>query len=90
MQTQTPQLIQYTRKKNGQLNGCLVAAKIDGEVRIGFSKCCKTDVFNKQFAKELAVKRMNKVDRDYIAALPPSMLDDLKRFESRIQRCYKN
>jgi len=85
------QLIRYTRKSNGQLNGCLVAAKIDGVIHVGFSKCRKTDVFKKAFAKALATRRMQKYSQtDIQSRIPITMANDLERFEARLQRYYKN
>ena len=87
---QEAQIIRYTRKKNGQLNGCLVAAKIGNEIRIGFSKCCSTDVFKKSRAKELAEGRMNKhTVIDIRKRIPASMAEDLGQFEGRILKYYK-
>jgi len=54
-----PRLTRYIRDEKGTPNGCMVAAKIGGIVRIGMSKCCKSDTFSKARGRELATARMN-------------------------------
>lgn len=80
-----PTIIQYTRKPNGQLNGCFVGAQIDGSILIGYSKCSNLDRFNKKFARELATRRMNS-GRDMIKRIPQSMVRAGMRFQERCQR----
>ena len=89
---QEAHLIRYTRKqKTGQLNGCLVAAKIGGIVKVGYSKCCNTDVFSKKFAKELAIARMNKCsNRHILGNIPKSMIAEFNHFQTRMKKYFKN
>ena len=82
-------IIRYTRNRQGQLNGCLVAGVVNGKVQIGYSKCHRNDVFDKKRAKDLAVARMAKADKDYTTTMPSSMVEDLKRFTDRCSRYFK-
>ena len=86
---QAPTLIQYSRKKNGQLNGCMVATVVDNKVKIGYSKCNKIDRFSKAFARQLAVDRMNS-NRVSFENIPESMTKDAAKFIMRIKTYYKD
>ncbi len=85
---QTPTLIQYSRKKNGQLNGCMVATLADDKIKFGYSKCNKVDRFSKAFARQLAVDRMNS-ERVCFENVPESMIKDAAKFVARIFKYYK-
>lgn len=47
-------LIEYTRNRRGQLNGCVIAI---GPNKVGWSLCRKGDKFTKKYAKALAYRR---------------------------------
>ena len=50
-------LVKYHRDKHSRPIGVLVAINIGESFRIGWSLCCKKDVFNKKRAKEIAIGR---------------------------------
>jgi hypothetical protein len=67
----------------------MVAGKVDGTVRFGYSKCHKNDRFVKKTALKMATERMNKTAKDYTTELPPSMFEDFKRFTNRVDKVFK-
>lgn len=85
----TGQIIRYTRNENGERNGCLVAGKVDGKVRIGYSLCHRNDKFDKSVARNIAEARMEKTQKDYTTTLPPSMIEEFKRFTVRCGKYFK-
>ena len=48
------EIIQFVRNKKRQPVGVVVARKIDGYVRLGWSRCSRQDRFNKNLGLELA------------------------------------
>jgi hypothetical protein len=63
-------IIRYYRKK-GVPKGCIVALE-DG--KIGWSFCCKKDVFTKKMAREIALGRAFKYeDRANLIKMPREM-----------------
>lgn len=69
-------LIQYYRDRRGNPCGCVVAIKApvgtDGKFRLGWSLCCKRDVFKKKLAVDIAVGR---AFRDDFGEIPSSLYD---------------
>ena len=87
-----PTLIKYTRKSNGQLNGCIVGTMQNDKVMIGYSKCSKADRFSKARALELATIRMNSRGSfaSRLGSIPLSLIKDTAKFCDRLGRYYKN
>lgn len=53
-------LIRYLRNENGQRKAVIVAVQKDGEIRIGYARCCKRDQFNRKRGLDIAVGRAEK------------------------------
>lgn len=80
---------QYTRDKNGQLTGLLLAKKSGDKFAIGFSKCRKGDKFDKKFATEIASRRASLLlqhNRD--CEIPKSMMKDYFAMVDRASKFY--
>lgn len=79
--------VEYHRNKRRQPTGVLVGTKINGQVHIGYSKCCKTDNFSKKTGKLLAQARLAKSieGRDVIQHIPHSMLRHAEQFRDRCE-----
>ena len=84
------QIIRYTRNRKGERNGCLVASKIGGVVRIGYSKCHNADEFDKHLGKRMAEGRMNNTNVDYTQEIPASMYEEFVRFTNRCSKFFKS
>lgn len=85
------QITRYTvDERNGERNGCLVASKIDGKVRVGYSKCHRADEFDKHLARRMATGRMNNLDTDYSQEIPASMYKEFVRFTKRCNKYFKS
>jgi hypothetical protein len=82
-------VIRFTRSKDGRLNGCFVAAKIDGQVRMAYSKCHRNDKFDKEKAKQIALGRLTNIKVDYSATIPTSLHGQLESFINQCNRCFK-
>lgn len=83
---QNNKLVQYYRSRNGQPRGCVVALKTpQGKVQLGWSLCCKRDVFKKKWAVELATRRALKD----AWGLPPSLMDTFKSMQARAVKYFK-
>lgn len=85
-------LIQYVHRR-GKPSGCLVAIKRDdGEIVIEYSLCRKTDKYDKNLGRDLAMERaMERDDQLNLErrTLPRSLHDDMKKFVSRCERYYR-
>ena len=88
------QLVFYTRKKkngkwNGKRTGCMVAAKIDGRVKFGFSLCRKDDAFDKAEGLKIATERMNEWSTvETLNALPASLREQYDYFNDRMDKYF--
>lgn len=65
--------------------GLLVSCAKKGQVKIGYSLCCKTDVFDEREAYILASKRMS----ESVLITPTSIGNDIDKFLERCVRYYK-
>lgn len=85
-------LISYSRKKNGEPMGVLVAVPMNshGGFNIGYSQCRKTDKFNKSLGLKIAIGRAE-FDTDYrsLDNIPHNLRKMLPSFVQRCERYYK-
>lgn len=81
-------LISYTRKKNGDPIGVLVARKHgnNGNFNIGYAQCRKGDKFSKKMGLKIALGRCESFDANYLDSMPHNLRRNLPTF---IQRCHK-
>lgn len=81
-------------KKNGKTVGVMMGTKMNnGSVIITASKVAvnKGDTFDKEFGVELCQARAYKYEYDgRLPIIPKSMESDVKHFESRCKRYFKN
>lgn len=87
-------LRQYIRNQNNQVIGLMLADIIDGNVRIGISRCHKKDRFNKELADKIALARMQFEEHhngisDMTALAAPFVSEQIDRFNDRVKRYFK-
>ena len=81
----------YTRDKNGNRNGCLIAISDGESFAIGYSKCRKGDKFDKNLGTKIALARAEKILSQQIDAIeiPFSMSEDFDKMSERAVRFFK-
>lgn len=78
-------LIKYV-KRRGKPVGCLVATLNEqDQIQIAFSLCRKTDKYDKELGRKIALERLSKQQH----FLPISLTSDMLDFASRCKRYFK-
>lgn len=86
-------IISYIKKGNHKKIGVLIAYKKNNKVYIGYSLCNNKDTWDKDFAKELAIRRAGswgekKLPKSF--PVPASIKNDFNDFISRCNKYYKD
>lgn len=83
-------LIQYLRDRRGNPRGCVVAIKNPlntmERYRLGWSLCCKRDVFKKKLAVDLAIGR---AIRDGSGEVPESLYELWDEMDMRALKYFR-
>lgn len=85
-------LISYSRDKNGNPRGVLVAVKVGnrGDFNIGYAQCRKEDKFSKNMGLKIAVGRAELgYNYNSLDNLPHNLRKMLPSFINRCERYYK-
>ena len=84
-------LLKYVRDRFNRRTGVIVALCVNGEIRLGWSKCNRRDEFNKKMGIKIALGRALCAGRNTREQpkIPPSYTDELKVMYTRGLRYFK-
>lgn len=84
-------LISYSRKKNGDPVGVLVAKKIgkNGDFTIGYAQCRKGDKFSKKMGLKIALGRCETGSVGGLDNMPHNLRRHLTSFVQRCEKYYQ-
>ncbi len=79
----TRELIQYVRNLEGQRIGVVLAINAD---KIGWSKCCKRDKWDRKWGLEIARRRAH---QGFKAQIPFAIEEPFRRMVERAEKYFK-
>ena len=80
----------FKRGKSHTRKGVMVAVPADGVVTFGYSLChTKLDKFDKEFGKNIAIRRAATALAGRVLNIPDSMKKEFEQFKLRCKKYYK-